>query len=181
MSLDDALTKLASAGSAQELRAAHKDARKAIGADRRKALLKGTGVLARTLFEALDLRDRMKAEGASQAELDAFLETTVRETWPKGREWKYVCHDCDDTGLMMRVCRRGSRCPGISTRTDSPYDKPGKYHRLCAKDPLSDYEHSYGEPCSCAKGDRFRTKAPSPTRELAQVGKVSKPTRWGRS
>jgi hypothetical protein len=140
------------------------------------------GGLAETLTEAIRLRERARNEGATEAELDATMERTLRAAWPQVREWKYLCSACQDTGLVTKLCRRGDRCNGTSSRADTPHDPPGKYQRLCAMEPLSDYQHEYGTPCTCAKGHRFRqTPKGRPEDFTDQAGAAKrKPTRFGR-
>lgn len=171
--LDGILDRLSDAASASELAQAHRAATRAVLAERRRSTVRGTGELAKTIFAALDLRDQMKAKGASQEELDAYLERVIRVSWPHGRVWKYLCTTCDDTGRIVRVCWKGARCTGRSTVQG--------HMRICAKDPSADYEHEYAEPCHCSLGARFRPKQRTVTDELTQLGKTSKPTRWGRS
>jgi hypothetical protein len=137
--------------------------------------------LAATLKEALRLRDLARAEGASPAELNATLERTLRAAWPQVREWKYLCSQCQDTGLITKLCRRGDRCNGVSSRTDTWHERPGKYRRLCVTAPLSNYQHEYGTPCTCAAGERFKLK-PKSADDFSQEAGTSrkKPTRFGR-
>lgn len=139
---------------------------------RREAHRAGVGVLSRTIHDALEIREQMKASGTPKDELDAYFEQVVRRSWPFTREWKYLCNQCDDTGRVLMVCRKGARCQGVST-------VPG-HTRICAKEPDSDYEHEYGEPCYCSLGQRFKSRPKTQVDELAQIGKVSKPTRFGR-
>jgi hypothetical protein len=136
-------------------------------------------VLADTIDEAIRLRLAMKAEGATPAELDAAMEKTLRAAWPFTRTWIYRCGHCQDTGLVMAVCRRGSRCDGVSTRTDYPHQRIGKYRRLCAIHPDSDTEHTSGAPCFCTLGARFQLPTPPSADEFTGAG--TKPmTRIGR-
>lgn len=121
--------------------------------------------LSQAIDEALTLRKQMVADKMPAADIAASFEQVVRDVWPKGREWHYLCEQCSDTGLIIYTCRPGARCNGISTRTDGPHEKPGKYRRLCAQHPDSDYTHEYGEPCDCKNGSRFR-KAPPTDRDV---------------
>ncbi len=148
---------------------------------RRKRKESAAGPLATAIAEALRLRDKLKADGASETDIAAGLERLVRDAWPKGREWHYYCDECNDTGLIIRVCRLGDRCNGISTRVDHFRDTPGKYRRLCAMHPDSDYTHEYGMPCICPRGDRFK-RAPKPERDDLQdaAKKPTQPSRFGR-
>ncbi len=140
--------------------------------------------LGRLVMEAIHFRDQLLADGATKAQADAGLEAVIRERWPKPHDrtlaWRYICDLCDDTGLRMFQCTPASRCNGISTRTDSPFDKPGKYRRLCVGS--ASYEHDYGEPCICPKGDRFTTRTKSTQDDFTTATK-SKPkpmSRFGR-
>lgn len=141
------------------------------------------GVLSAAISAVLRVRDQMKADGASRAELDACVEQVVREVWPRGREepWKYACPNCSDTGLRMHVCTPWQRCDGISTRMDSPHGTVGKYKRLCAQG-VTTYEHDCGMPCWCPLGRRFQSK-PSGGEDDFTTSTKSKPKpmqRWGR-
>jgi hypothetical protein len=151
------------------------------GLVRRKRRESASGPLATAIREALRLRDKMKADGVAPDDIAAGLERLVRDVWPKTREWHYICDLCNDTGLRMYVCQRGQRCNGISTRIDNPRDTPGKYRRLCAMHPDSDYSHDYGEPCICARGDRFKRVSKPERDDLGDAArKPSQPSRFGR-
>src|SRR5262245_9718942 len=84
------------------------------------------------------------------------LDDAVRDHWPQGREWKYLCNACGDTGLIIE--QRPARIYG------------GK---------LVDV----GVPCHCRLGARFRPRpVAAPANDDAAAGKKSptKPTRlWG--
>lgn len=125
-------------------------------------------------MDALRFMDEQKAAGVPLHERVKGLDGVLRSAWPQQRAWQYLCDRCDDTGLVMAVCRRGARCDGISTRTDHRGETPGKYQRLCAKHPESDYEHEYGTPCWCAAGAKFRDK-PRPTPDDFKAAGKSKP------
>lgn len=132
------------------------------------------------VMAAIATADQMRADGASQVECLDVVEQVLRYGFPHGRPWKYLCQSCQDTGLDMRVCQRGDRCNGVSTRTDGPKERPGKYRRLCAVDTAGDYTHEYGVPCFCSLGQKFRDHPPS-AEDFTSAGKTSKPmTRWGR-
>lgn len=140
------------------------------------------GDLADTIKAVLIERDKQREAGASPAEVARNLEQTVRAAWPKGRPWKYLCSDCDDTGLLIYTCKAGQRCDGISQRVDSSQERPGKHTRLCARAPESSYEHTYGEACVCSAGRRFRS---TPVQDqdmvlLAAKAPKKQPQRWGR-
>jgi hypothetical protein len=146
-------------------------------------VLASVGRLAKAIMDALRYRDELKAKGVSPEDLAAGLERSVRDAWPKPvnrtQPWRYECDLCEDTGLRLFVCRPVARCDGISTRTDGPRDKPGKYLRLCAKAPESSYEHSYGVACLCARGGRFVPTSPS-GEDFTTATKSKPMTRWGR-
>jgi len=116
------------------------------------------GVLSETILEALRIRDRMRADGASVEECDAALEKTLRASWPQTREWKHLCGECRDYGLIIRGC------PG-----DKPFCGRRKVH----------LPHEYGEPCFCAAGGRFKPK-PKSGEDFTEATKVRQPTRFGR-
>lgn len=143
--------------------------------------MKTNRTLPEAIEEALKLRDQMRDDGVSEADLAAGFERVVRDVWPFTREWHYLCEQCNDTGLVIYVCRPGARCNGLSTRVDGPRETAGKYRRLCALHPDSDYTHEYGEPCYCPKGDRFK-RAPKPEQDDLQdaARKPKQPTRFGR-
>ncbi len=146
----------------------------------RAALPKSESVLVQTYWAAMAQWDTQKADGVALADRVAGLSKTLRACWPFTREWKELCGNCSDTGLVMAVCRRGARCDGISMRIDSAHDRPSKYQRLCARHPESEYEHDYGTPCWCPLGARFREKAKPAAEDFAQAGKLKPMTRWGR-
>lgn len=127
-----------------------------------------------TVQEAIRIRNVARAAGESETEIIAALERSIREAWPKGREWHYLCDRCNDYGAIHHVCRAGQRCPGISTRTDGPKESPGKYQRICAKHPESEYQHDYITPCSCPAGDRFRPAVRSAANDVEQAAKTPK-------
>ncbi len=172
-----ALEKLAHAHGADALLSTLRQVQGEVRRARRDASRKH-GALSTAVNEAWKIRDAMKADGVTGDALDAGMEGVVRQLWPQQRVWHYQCERCHDTGLRMFVCQKGARCNGISTRIDSKHDEPGKYLRLCAKFPNSDYAHDYGEPCLCVRGARF-TRAPKPpSDDLNDAGK--KPTGFGR-
>jgi hypothetical protein len=116
------------------------------------------GALADTIKEALRLVDVQRAQGATKAECDAYLEKVVRESWPVTREWKYLCDKCGDTGLEMRECQGDATC-GRSKRH---------------------LPHEYGDPCWCSAGARFRAKPKSDEDFSQATAKTKKPSRFGR-
>lgn len=118
------------------------------------------GELARTILEALKLRDQMRAAGASEDQLADGFERVIRSVWPFEREWKYLCGHCDDIGYLFE------ECPG-----DASCGRPREHgaHRLV-------------RPCWCSLGARFKPK-PKTEQDFTAATK-SKPktfTKWGRS
>lgn len=177
MSLQDDLDKLTQAHGPSALAAAFSRLQSTVRQARKRAA-QTLGPLAQTMIAALNIWDAEKADGVPKAEREAHLEQTLRAAWPKGRTWVYDCDDCDDTGLILLQCTAKHRCNGISTRTDYPGQAPGKYKRLCT---LQDsYEHDYVIPCHCSRGVKWRPVQKNQDDELAAVGKVTKPTRFGR-
>jgi len=147
---------------------------------KRKAAHKVEGKVAAAFEAALKIVDQQKAAGVPFEERMRGLEGVLRAVWPQTRAWHYDCDACQDTGLVMHVCRRGARCNGISTRIDGPHSPPGKYRRLCFTNAESDYEHDYGEPCFCKNGARFREKPPAKPDDFSDAGKAKSMTRIGR-
>ncbi len=142
------------------------------------------GELARAVLGAVKIRRQMRDDGASVEECDKYLEGVLRASWPKGRveTWHYMCQECRDTGLVMHECTPTNRCDGISTRVDHPKDKPGKYQRLCVRDPT--YSHDYGVPCHyCERGSRFRQNSTTTVHDVTSLGrgrrKPQGPSRFG--
>lgn len=117
------------------------------------------GVLSATILEACRLRVAMKADGATEAELDAAMERTIRQCWPFTREWHFRCRECEDHGLQMRDCPGDSTC--------------GRHKPHLA--------HDFGQPCWCAKGAAFTKKLhPQTDDDFTKATKVKQPTRFGR-
>lgn len=161
--IEDALTQLAEAKTATDLIAAHQAKARAVKAARRRAR-ETEGPLAATFRAAMEHWDAQKADGISFAERAKGLEKSLRAAWPKGRDtdWKYLCSDCSDYGLIMSDCRGDATCG----RTFP--------HR----------PHDFGRPCWCPKGARFRdTPKPGPE-GFTGVGKSPKKpsgfTKFGR-
>lgn len=115
------------------------------------------GVLAETIRTALQIRDQMKADGATTQECHAALEKTLRASWPQRREWKYLCQDCRDYGLITVECDGGRSCG-----RDQPH-----------------LPHDYGTPCWCSRGEQFKAK-PKADDDFTQAGTARKMTRLGR-
>jgi len=112
------------------------------------------------VMRAVDEAEELRAQGADAGAVATAIESVIREHWPKGREedWRYLCAACSDYGWRI------SDCPGDATcgRT--------KRHAV----------HAYGEACWCPKGQALKTKPKTTRDELEQVGKMSKPSRFGR-
>jgi len=183
-SIQAALEALSRVHGADELFSAFRSIRRRVRWARRDDTEAET--LGSVVKEAILYRDALKAKGASAQDVDAGLEAVLRARWPKPHDrtvpWRYICEDCGDTGLKVSICRPGMRCNGISTRTDGPGDRPGKYTRLCVGSAT--YEHDYSEACLCAKGERFRPRQ-QPKGEDFTAAARSKPKpktfeRWGR-
>ena len=54
--------------------------------------------------------DRQKAAGVSLPERIGFLTNILKVAWPFSREWKFLCSQCDDTGLVIHQCPGDARC-----------------------------------------------------------------------
>jgi hypothetical protein len=155
--------------------------RKLARANRRGFRKSEGGVLAQTILGAMKIRDQMKTQGLSREELDRYMEGVVRTAWPRQRAepWHYLCDRCRDTGLEIVECSTTHRCDGISTRVDHWREKPGKYQRLCVRDPT--YTHDYGVPCPCPRGERFRASLEQAQRtDIASLGRKKSNARLSR-
>jgi len=117
--------------------------------------------LAATFTEAMAQWDRQKAEGVPLEQRVGFMEKILRVAWPFTREWKYLCVDCHDTGLVLHECPGDARCDSRWRERAHP-------------------SHSYGKPCWCSLGNRFREKSRQDMDPIEQAAKVRKPTRLGR-
>jgi hypothetical protein len=119
--------------------------------------------LVATFKEAMAQWDRQKAEGIPLPQRVTFMANILRLAWPKGREgeWKYLCTRCDDYGLEIH------ECPGVDGRCESKWGTR-------AHPP-----HSYGTPCWCSAGAKFRPKVKA-AEDFAEAGRVTKPSRIGR-
>ncbi len=120
----------------------------------RKAEDAEIGKLSSAVMEAIAIRDQMKADGVTGAELNAGLEGVLRDVWPKpkGRSepWRVICKICDDTGAELKDCA-GDGCGMANGHPHAP--------------------HEYRRPCLCSKGARFRetTKGPG---DVTDVGRA---------
>ena len=110
--------------------------------------------------EAMKIWDGQKADGVPLDERVSGLAKTLRASWPFTREWKYLCVQCSDLGLVLTACP-GDRTCGRSNRH---------------------LPHDFGRPCVCDKGRVFRDKPARPTDDdaLESAARVRKPTRLGR-
>jgi hypothetical protein len=124
---------------------------------RRREAAKVEGPLAKAFRETMLIWDVQKADGVSLVDRLAGLTRVLQDAWPRDREWKYLCANCSDYGLVLHDCAGDATC-GRS-----------KPH----------LPHGFGEPCWCSLGARFRAK-PKPTAEDFTAAGKSKPTRVGR-
>jgi hypothetical protein len=90
-----------------------------------------------------EVRAELRRQEASPRVIAEATERLVRDRWPYTREWKYLCDQCDDTGLALQF--------GIKNRLGIVVTE--------------------GRPCSCAKGDRFRKPEPDVV-DYTQAGKT---------
>ncbi len=122
--------------------------------------------LSGTIAECLRLTAKMRQDGATPDEIHAYIEAVLRESWPKGRVWKYICDRCQDTGWEYFQCA-GSQVVGPSD---------------CAR-TKAHLPHNYVEYCTCEKGNRMAgARAMAAPDALESVAK--KPaksfSKWGR-
>lgn len=115
----------------------------------------GTGPLVTSYTEAMRFWDEQKVAGVPIADRVRALEGLLRDVWPFTRAWKFVCHACDDRGLVITAC------PGDAT---------------CGRAKLH-LAHDFGTPCWCALGHRFRPARPPSPDDVEAAGKIKKPVR----
>ena len=113
--------------------------------------------LGKTFVAAMELWDGQKANGVTIEDRLICLERTLRAAWPQTREWKFLCQNCRDYGLVIEQCAGDATCG-----RDRPH-----------------LPHDYGTPCWCSAGQRFRER-PKPSPEDFTAAGQSKPTRIGR-
>ncbi len=117
------------------------------------------GVLYPVFVEADRLRRKALAAGETREVANALVSDALQAAWPKGREaaWRYLCDLCGDSGW------RSFQCP------ETPCERE-KQHQA----------HDYVRQCWCEKGRALTPKPRGETDELATVGKIQKPSRFGR-
>ncbi len=127
--------------------------------------------------ELVDIARQMKADGASEAERQAYIERGIRSAWPQVRVWKYLCDDCSDSGWQHQRCTPRQPC-GRS------FTLPGQHSDDYTGRGRCSPGHDYARPCHCLKGrqrysDLHRMRAQD---DVTQVGRgASKPpSRFGR-
>ena len=104
-----AVDALADVRDSAEARAKRLTLRKAVGSLRRD-FTKTHGLLSRTVTDAMELWDEQKAGGVSLADRQRGLLGVLQDAWPQVREWKYLCQNCNDTGLVMALCDGDATC-----------------------------------------------------------------------
>jgi hypothetical protein len=110
--------------------------------------------LGRLVGDVCEVRAELRRQGASARVIAEATERLVRDRWPYEREWKYLCDQCDDTGLALSL--------GVTNRLGIVVD--------------------VGRACSCPKGNLFRKREPEAA-DYTQAGKApaqKKFSRWGR-
>lgn len=176
MSVTDALNQLAEAHGSKALASAFRSLQGQVRKARRGAQA-AYGPLARTFAAAMEIWDAQKADGVSKADRIDGLAKSLKAAWPPGREWKYLCNRCDDTGWQVTTCTPETPCGRpFKLQGSSADDYTGRGR--CAE------EHVYCAPCWCEKGQMFRrhlehTKAPARPEDYLQAAR-SKPSRVGR-
>ena len=124
----------------------------------RRTPVEGDGKLAAAIHEAMRYWDEQKVAGVPLEQRLRALEGVIRDVWPFTREWKYLCHDCDDHGLRMADCPGDSTCERV--RPHLP--------------------HTFGTPCWCSLGTRFRPKPKPDPDDFSAAGRSRPMTRLGR-
>lgn len=135
-------------------------------------------MLSQTVREALRLRDQMRADGASEEDLTKGLAQTLRASWPQTRAWHYDCDGCSDTGWQDKLCTPATPC-------GRPFDRMGQSADDYTGRGRCGPSHTYVVPCFCRRGEvkrvqRDRLDQVAAPEDYLGVGRVSKPTRFGR-
>jgi hypothetical protein len=154
--LEPVLERLAQAAGVQQAIEAHQQARGIIRSDRKRAH-RETGHLAKCFAAAMQIWADQRAAGVSFRDRLVGLTQTLRAAWPQTREWKYLCQQCDDYGLVMRACPGDTTC--------------GRHH--------PHLPHEFGTPCWCDHGRRHRERQKPSAEDFTAAGK-SRPTKLGR-
>jgi len=128
--------------------------------------------LSETILAALRERAQMKAEGVSGIELERAFEQVVRDAWPKGREWFYICNSCDDTGWEYLQCPGDDTCGPSTWRPAANMPCPHRPRKPHAA-------HSYVRVCFCAKGRELRQSPSGESADFSSATK-SKPRKFSR-
>jgi len=117
-------------------------------------------MLYQTFVAADALRLKALEAGDSREDANAIVAGALKAAWPKGREepWHYACEPCGDTGWRYHTCPGDATCGRKSEHLG----------------------HEYVVYCWCEKGRALQPKARQETDELAALGKVAKPSRFGR-
>ena len=124
----------------------------------RRKPIDGEGKLSAAVLEAMRYWDEQKAAGVPLEQRLRALEGVIRDVWPFTREWKYLCRDCDDRGLRMADCSGDATCG--RARQHLP--------------------HTFGTPCWCSLGAKFRPKPQLDPDDFSAAGKSRPMTRIGR-
>lgn len=161
--LHASLDALAHAHGPQALAEAFRVTQRAIRKQRR-AHTAEFGPLATSIMQAIDIRDKMKADGVVGDDLNRGLEGVLRDLWPKphGRTtpWRFKCETCSDYGYENFTCAGDETCG----RT------------------IPHAAHDYVRPCFCDKGRTMIERSkPTPDDSTTKAAKKkTKMTQWGR-
>jgi hypothetical protein len=173
-----ALDALSRAYGAKALAKAHQKAALAVSRSRKRAT-RVLGPLAQAWRQALQLAEKMKAEGASASERQQYIANVVREAWPKMREepWHYLCAACEDSGWIWHTC--------VNRSCGRPFKLPGQAGDDGTGQGRCQEGHTYVLPCTmCEKGRGYRRQLRKEPRQqedaVAVAARTSKPTRAGR-
>lgn len=123
---------------------------------------------------ALHERRKLREQGFDGEDLDLAFEKTVRDAWPKGREWFYICTACNDTGWEQLECLGGEAVCGPSTYQPAP-------NMPCPKRPRRNPHaaHSYVRQCFCDKGRSLKSSESAGDFSQATKAKPRKFSRFG--
>jgi hypothetical protein len=159
-SLTDALETLANAHGASALASAFRKVQRHVKAERQSRRTEDR-TFAHVVMAAVDLRATLQADGATGHDLEGGLIAVLKASWPRSAEaraWQTLCPACDDYGLVLRACE-GLGCGLAKGQRHGP--------------------HTYGVPCHCKEGARYRERAKGPENVMERAAKTSKPTRFG--
>lgn len=116
------------------------------------------------VMDAVRERERLKADGCSGPALEERFEQIVRDAWPKGRAWIYICSACEDSGWETLHCPGDDTCGPSTFRPAANMPCPNRPRKPHAP-------HSYVRVCFCDKGREMRATSSAPDFSTATKSK----------